>query len=84
MKFTLEQRTKNPSDNEEVYLYRGEDGTTVKFQADNKVAFQYLRYKSSTASPKVCNKLIDAFIKAGFSQHDFEGGFYEAIATLNV
>jgi len=83
MQFKLNARTVNPNDNEEIYHYVGEDGSTVKFQA-GKQAFTYLFYKSSTAPKKVQSKLVDAFINQGFKQHDYAGGFYEAIATLTV
>ena len=83
MQFKLNARTVNPNDNEEVYLYVGDDGSTVKFQA-GKAAFTYLFYKSSTASKKVQSKLVEAFIAQGFKQHSYAGGFYEAIATLTV
>lgn len=84
MQFTLQSTTRNPKDNEEVYLYVGDDGSTVKFQADPDEPFAYLFYKSSTAPKKVQSKLVEAFIAQGFKQHSYAGGFDEAIKTLTV
>lgn len=83
MQFKLQATTINSNDNEEIYSYVGDDGSTVKFQA-GKEAFSYLFYKSSTASKKMQSKLVEAFIAQGFKQHSYAGGFREAIATLTV
>ena len=57
---------------------------TIKFQADNKVAWQYMFYKSSTAPKTHWNKLINAYVDAGFEQHSFAGGFDEAVKRLSI
>lgn len=84
MRYTLKETTKNPKDGEGVLLYVGDDGSTFKFQCHPTKAFQFLIYPSSTAPKKVQDKLLDAWVTAGIHQHDYAGGYHEAISVLNV
>jgi len=61
------------------YTYRSDRDTTVSFRATNE-AFSYVVLDGANEAAAV----LEAFVRAGFRQHSFAGGFAEAIATLTV
>jgi hypothetical protein len=76
--------TKNGKEQVITYAQESNLEKTIKFQADNNVAWQYLFYTSSTAPKTHWNKLINAYVDAGFEQHSFAGGFDEATKRLTI
>lgn len=84
MKFKLIE-TNTAADGETVYLYEGENGNTVKFQADPKEAWCWLFYaKQTTTNKKTQDRLITAFIQAGMTAGGGENPFDAAIQELEV
>lgn len=87
IKFNLVDRTNVQGEGrqEEAYTYTAEDGTkSVQFRAHSKRAFVYVQLSNTNVDQKLFSKLVNTFVKAGFDQDKFEGGFYEAVKTLNV
>lgn len=84
MKFKL-IATSTAADGETVYLYEGENGNTIKFQADPNEAWCWLFYaKQTTANKKTQDRLITAFIQAGSTADGDETIFEDVIKELEV
>jgi len=68
---------------EEAYTYVTADKSRgVQFRFHSRAAFRPVilnRYKVSDAE---IGEVVSKFVSAGFNQHDFAGGFNEAIQTL--
>lgn len=70
---------------EDAYTYVSEDGTkSLQFRAHSKRAFVFVPMANTNVDKKLFSKLINAFVSAGCDQHDYAGGFDEAIKTLKV
>lgn len=69
---------------EEVYFYHDDLGRKVKFHAHPTKAFNFVIYKNDKTSSEVANAIVAAWCKQGSRQHDYPGGFNEAIAELYV
>lgn len=68
-----------------TYTYRNEAGGRVKFCADPQTPFKwYFLSTTEAVQGTLRNKVLDAFADAGFRQHEFAGGFDEAIQHLDV
>jgi hypothetical protein len=64
------------------YFYKSDDMLVVFYSHPTK-AFNYVcDYASSNMTNKIFSNVIDSFINQGISQHDYEGGFNEAISVL--
>jgi hypothetical protein len=65
------------------YFYKSDDMLVV-FHSHPTKAFNYVcDYASSNVTNKIFKNVIDSFINQGISQHDYKGGFNEAISILN-
>ena len=64
------------------YSYKSDDMMLV-FHFHPTKAFTFVcDYASSNMTQKIYNKILNAFVEKGISQHDYEGGFNEAISVL--
>lgn len=71
--------------NEERYTYQSENGDVLQFQADPHKDFNWIfGSKSTPGGIKNAREIITAFVKAGMDQHQYVGGFDEAVATLTI
>lgn len=88
-KFNLIATTKVDGDTkgrkEDAFTYRSEDGTkSLQFRAHTKKAFVYVVLGNTNMTPKEASRLVEAFTSAGLKQHEYRGGFDEAITTLTI
>ena len=64
------------------YIYKSEDMMII-FHSHPTKAFNYVcTYASANVTQKIYNNLINSFVKQGIAQHDYKGGFNEAISIL--
>lgn len=76
-KFTLTEKTSGKTT---IYTYEG-DGRTISFNWHPVQAFVPVFVEGDEA---LLEPIASAYIKAGLKQHDFAGGFDEAIRELEV
>ena len=79
MQLRLKKRTKKGKESIYVYDFNG-CGVTIEstpIEWTWKVSFECIMPFSTT-------QVVDAFVKAGISQHDFAGGFNEAVSVLTI
>jgi hypothetical protein len=87
MKWTLIKTTqdgaynKHRKVNETVFHYRADDGREVAFHAHPTRTFVYSKVYGTVDDTSA---VLDAFITQGLKQHDYAGGFEEAIKELEV
>jgi hypothetical protein len=63
-----------------MYTYKDNAGNRVRFQADPNEPFSWFVFEGQLYAAAV----IDAFVERGLKQHEFEGGWEEAIRTLEI
>jgi hypothetical protein len=82
MKFKLVEITKthNGHREEDHFHYEGEDGSKVSFYALREA----FCYNITARDPFVGRKVVEAYTKQGFRQHEYAGGFEEAIREIEV
>lgn len=68
------------------YIYRNrENGMVVCFHLHPTKPFVFvLDHASRTATNSLIKKVFNAFFNQAMSQHDYEGGFYQAIKYLSI
>lgn len=66
-----------------TYHYKSDLGNIVKFKMHPTKSFCF-DILESTIPMKQVNKIINCFIMQGISQHDYVGGFAEAIKKLEI
>lgn len=87
MKFTLAstEQVQGEGRKEDAYTYVSEDGTMeVKWRWHSKAAFRPIVIAKRNMTVHQMTALIDQHVKKGMDQHDFAGGFDEAIKVLDV
>lgn len=81
--WTLQNDYNSANKSNFVYHYESNLGNTLKFQSHPTKSFCY-DIIESTIPMKQVNKIINCFIMQGISQHDYVGGFAEAIKKLEI
>jgi hypothetical protein len=82
-KWTLQNNSNSDNQSNLIYHYVSNLGNTLKFQSHPTKSFCY-DIIEATIPMKQVNKIINCFIMQGIAQHDYPGGFSEAIKTLTV
>jgi len=82
MKLTL-ATTQEENNGETKYIYHNESGQWLHL-ISTKQAFTWKIQCCFDKTTKFANKVCNAFVKRGIKQHDFKGGFNEAISILEV
>lgn len=83
--FEVKYRGKTFIKNEERFTYQADNGDMLQFHGDPNRPFVWVFGKKSNAGGLSKNKaIITAFVKAGMDQHQYIGGFDEAVATLII
>jgi hypothetical protein len=59
-------------------------GRIFKFESHPKKPFTYLSEASENVTDNERSKIIDGYIQNGINQHDFIGGFQEAISKIII
>jgi hypothetical protein len=80
----LTNESKNPKTKETIYTYMDLIGRTFKFEPHPTRAFVYITQSSKDVSDKEQSKILDAYIENGMRQHEFVGGFQEAISKITI
>jgi hypothetical protein len=75
--------TRQTEMNEKPIIYNSEDGDIVKFKAGDE-PWTWDIYPDTTVSTRKANKVIEQYVTQGINQHDYEGGFNEAVQVLEV
>ena len=77
----------NPyGDNCSLMEYKDEGNRKILFR-DTNSAFEYVLVKGTHPqlnNRKTLNKVATEFVTKGLNQHDFKGGYMEAIQTLKI
>lgn len=84
MIWTLIDQAKNPQTNEPIYTYMDSVGRMFKMEPHPKKPFSYYTTASESVTKKEQTKILDGYIKNAISQHDFVGGFQEAISKITI
>lgn len=85
MTWSLTNQAKNPETNQTIYTYMDTVGRIFKFESHPTQAFTYLFVAvSETVTKKEMSKILDGYIQNGIKQHDFVGGFQEAISKITI
>ena len=85
MTWSLTNQAKNPETNQTIYTYMDSVGRIFKFESHPTKAFTYLFVAvSETVTKKEMSKILDGYIQNGIRQHDFVGGFQEAISKITI
>lgn len=86
VKMTLVSKVDLPK-NETEFTYQDEQGNKICFIETNK-AWVYALVSEKTSpiynSTKIMGKVADAYILKGIRQHDYKGGYKEAIQEITV
>lgn len=86
VKMTLVSKVDLPK-NETEFTYQDEEGNKICFIETNK-AWVYALVSSKTSpiynSVRIMGKVADAYIFKGVRQHDYKGGYNEAIQNIEV
>jgi hypothetical protein len=61
-----------------------EVGRIFKMEPHPKKPFTYYTQASESVSNKEQSKILDGYIQNGIRQHDFVGGFQEAISKITI
>ena len=84
MTWTLINQAKNPKTKETIYTYMDSVGRTFKFEPHPTRAFVYITQSSKDVGDKEQSKILDSYIENGMKQHEFVGGFQEAISKITI
>lgn len=84
MTWTLINQAKNPKTLQMIYTYMDSVGRLFKFESHPSKPFTYLSEASETVTNKERTKILDGYIQNGIKQHDFIGGFQEAISKITI
>lgn len=84
MTWTLTNQAKNPETNETIYTYMDSVGRIFKMEPHPKKPFTYYTQASESVSNKEQSKILDTYIENGMRQHEFVGGFQEAISKITI
>ena len=84
MTWTLINQAKNPKTLQTIYTYMDSVGRLFKFESHPTKSFTYLSEASESVTDKERSKIIDGYIQSGINQHNFVGGFQEAISKLTI
>lgn len=86
MVFKLVKQSNPYGDNCSLMEYKDEKGREILFR-DTNSAWEYVLVTGThkdLANSKILSKVANAFVKKGLNQHDYKGGYKEAIQTLSV
>lgn len=84
MTWTLINQAKNPKTLQTIYTYTDSVGRLFKFEPHPTKSFSYLSEASQSVTDKERAKILDGYIQNGIKQHDFVGGFQEAILKITI
>jgi hypothetical protein len=85
MTWSLTNQAKNPKTNQTIYTYMDTVGRIFKFESHPTKPFTYLFVEvTETVTKKEMSKILDGYIQNGIRQHDFVGGFQEAISKITI
>ena len=85
MTWSLTNQAKNPETNQTIYTYMDSVGRIFRFEPHPTKAFTYLFVAvSESVTKKEMSKILDGYIQNGIRQHDFVGGFQEAISKITI
>lgn len=82
--WSLTNQAKNPKTNETIYTYMDTVGRIFKMESHPKKPFTYLTQANESVTKKEITKILDGYIKNAVKQHEFIGGFQEAISKIII
>jgi hypothetical protein len=82
--WSLTNQAKNPETNQTIYTYMDSVGRIFKMESHPKKPFTYLTEATESVTRKEQAKILDGYIQNGIRQHDFVGGFQEAISKITI
>ena len=66
------------------YFYKSNDMMVI-FHFHPTKSFNFIcDYASSNMTSKIYSNILNAFVEKGIAQHDYEGGFNQAIKYLSI
>lgn len=67
-----------------IFYYESNLGDFVKFQSHQTKSAYIIIGASDNLTNKDINKVVKMYVLNGFAQHEYQGGFKEAIQTLII
>lgn len=71
------------SDKDSIEYQNQDSNETIKIIA-GKAAWTWYGETKSPLLKKLFNKILNKYIQQGIDQHDYKGGFDEAVGTLEI
>ena len=84
MTWTLINQAKNPKTLQTILTYTDTAGRVFKFESHPTRAFTYLTSTHPSITTKEGSKILDGYIRNAVKQHDFAGGYQEAISKITI
>ena len=84
-KFTLKSFESLGAKNYTIYTYENKGGSKkASFHLHPTKSFSFVCDEIQNLTKKEFQLLCDSFIIQGIKQHEYKGGFYQAIKILNI